>query len=171
MIKPLETDRLNLRLYTEKDAAFTLELLNTPSWIQYIGDRNVKTLAEARAYIREKILKAYRDHGLGMYVLELKESGDVIGACGLIKREGLPGVDLGFALHPDYEGNGYGYESASAVLAYAFGELGIDQLLAITVHYNESSIRLLEKLGFTLEGTTRLPGDEEELLLYSVSKK
>lgn len=169
-MKALETTRLHLGLFSEQDAAFILELLNTPTWLRYIGDRKVHTLDEARTYIRDRIMKDYPTLGFGMYLLELKETGARIGVCGLIRREGLPEVDLGFALHSDYEGQGYGFESASAVLQHAFHDLGMNRLIAITVEYNKSSIRLLEKLGFSLEGTTRLPNDEEELLVYGKNK-
>lgn len=169
-MKTLETIRLRLRPFTEQDAPFILELLNTPTWLRYIGDRNIYTLADAREYLRDRVLKEYRQHGFGMYLLEWKETGAPIGTCGLIKREGLPEVDIGFALHPNYEGKGFGFESASAVVHHAFSELGMKSLLAITVDHNKSSIHLLEKLGFTLEGTICLPDDDEELLLYRKEK-
>ncbi|MBK8493462.1 MAG: GNAT family N-acetyltransferase [Saprospirales bacterium] len=170
-MKPLDTPRLHLRPFTEQDAAFMLELLNSPTWLRYIGDRGVHTISEARAYLTDRVMKDYDELKFGMYLLELKEEGIPVGTCGLIKRIGLPEVDLGFALHPDFEGKGYGFESAYAVLNHAFTELGMNRLIAITVAYNTRSIHLLEKLGFTLEGKTQLPDDEEELLVYGIDRQ
>ena len=170
-MKSLDTPRLHLRPFTEKDAAFMLELLNTPTWLRYIGDREVHTIPEARAYLTDRVMKDYDELKFGMYLLELKEEGIPVGTCGLINREGLPEVDLGFAIHPDFEGKGYGFESASVVLNHAFSDLGMNRLIAITVAYNTRSIHLLEKLGFTLEGKTQLPDDEEALLVYGIDRQ
>ncbi len=163
----LETERLRLRWLRADDAAFMFELVTDPSWIEFIGDRGMKTHEEARAYIVEKYVADYERHGFGLYAVELKESGIPVGICGLIKREGLEDVDVGFAFLPRYTGLGYAGESAAAVLAHGREALGIGRVVAITTPNNVRSIRVLEKVGLRFEGLIRLPGDDEELALYA----
>lgn len=164
----LETTRLYLRPYLMEDAPFLLELLNSPSWLKYIGDRGVRTKKEAEKYIREKILKQYEEHGLGMLAVMEKQSKKIIGSCGLVKRDHLPHADLGFAFLPEYEGKGYGFESSDAVFDFAKNELKLNRLLAITLEMNYPSIGLLKKLGFKFEKNIKFSGDGEELQMYGV---
>jgi RimJ/RimL family protein N-acetyltransferase len=163
----LETERLVLRRLSAEDAAFILELVNEPSWLQFIGDRGVRTLEGARDYILKGPVDMYERLGFGLYLTALKASGVPIGLCGLIKRESLKDVDIGFAFFPTFWGNGYAYESASAVMAYGKSALGLSRIVAITSPDNESSIRLLEKLGFTFEQMIRAAEDDEELRLFA----
>lgn len=146
----LETERLILREITEGDAAFILRLVNTPKFHRYIADRGVRTVAAARVYLEEKYLVSYADLGYGLYAVCLKD-GTPIGNCGFVRRDTLPGPDVGFAFLPEYERRGYGYESASAVIEYGRDELGFADLYAITSLDNDISGSLLEKLGFTFE--------------------
>ena len=163
----LETDRLVLRRLATTDAAFMLELLNDPSWIRYIGDRGVRTLAEAADYIARGPLAMYTTYGFGLYLTELKTDGEPIGICGLLKRDFLEDVDIGFALLPRYRGKGYALEAASAVMRYAEATLGLTRVVAITTHENYSSARLLEKLGLRFEGMVRYGGEGDQLRLFS----
>lgn len=117
----LITERLELRWFTLGDAAFLLELVNTPGWLRFIGDRKVYTLDDAEQYLLNGALMSYDTYGFGPFVLSLRDSDTIVGMCGLFKREGLADVDIGYALLPDYEGNGYAYEAAAAVLDYAGG--------------------------------------------------
>lgn len=165
-MKILETERLILRHVIESDADFVLDLLNQPSFIKYIADRGVRTLDEAREYIETRFTKSYRDHGLGMYMVELKENGAPLGICGLVSRDTLPHPDIGFAFLPQYWSMGYAFESAEAVKNYAHDRLGITRLLAITSKDNENSARLLEKIGLRFE-SLHDTGDEE-LRLFAV---
>lgn len=167
-MKILETERLILRDITETDAEFILELLNQPSFIKYIGDRNVRTVEAAGDYIESRFIKSYRDNNFGFYVVELKEKHLPIGICGFVKRDSLPDADLGFAFLGEFEGKGYGFESASAVLEYGKNSLDLKRLLAITTQNNQSSIKLLEKLGFKFERLIKMPHDAEELKLFSL---
>jgi RimJ/RimL family protein N-acetyltransferase len=167
-VKVLETDRLTLRWFSTDDAEFILRLLNEPSWLRYIGNRNVKTLDDARAYILKVPVAMYERHGFGLYAVELKDGGAPIGMCGLIKRDSLDAVDIGFALLPEYWGKGYAYESAAAVMAYATGALGLKRVVAITSQDNDSSARLLEKLGMRFERMVIFPDDGAELKLFAV---
>lgn len=165
MKKVLETERLILRELNTGDAGFVLELLNTPAWIKFIGDRGVRTLDDAKNYIIQKFVSSYEANGFGLWLIELKDSGMSIGMCGLIKRNGLEDIDIGFALLPQYEGKGYGYESAAATLDIARNK-GIERIVAITVKYNSNSIKLLEKIGLRFEKMISLPNDNEELMLF-----
>ena len=163
----LETDRLVLRWMTSDDAAFMLELLNDPSWIRFIGDRGVRTLERAREYIEKGPAASYARHGFGLYLTELKGSGRPIGICGLIKRDSLEDVDVGFALLPPYRSQGYAFEAASAVLSLGRSAFGLTRIVAVTDPENQSSIKLLEKLGLRFERMVRLSADDTETSLYA----
>jgi RimJ/RimL family protein N-acetyltransferase len=165
----IETDRLLLEKFSVDDAAFMLELLNTPSWIEFIGDRNVRTLDEARQYILNGAMKTYEQFGFGPYLVKLR-TGDVpIGLCGLFKRETLEDIDIGFAFLPEHAGKGYGYESASAVITYATATLGLTRITGITTAVNHNSIRLLEKLGLRFEKKLMFRPDGVESLLFGLT--
>ena len=166
--KIFETERLILKPTSEEDAEFIFELLNTPKWIKYIGDRNIKTVENARDYIETKMFAQLIRLGYSNYTLIRKTDNCKIGTCGLYDRDGLEGIDIGFALLPEYEMKGYAFESANKLINVAFNEFGLTEIFAITVKDNISSQKLLEKLGFKLNGTTKLPDDNEELLLYKI---
>lgn len=144
-----------------------LGLLNEPSFIRNIGDRGVRTISDARTYILNGPVASYEKHGFGLWLVEVSESGAPIGICGLLKRDALDDTELGYALMPRYWSKGYALESASAVMAYASEELGLKRVAAITDVGNESSIRLLEKIGFKYEGMIRLSDDAPELKLFA----
>jgi RimJ/RimL family protein N-acetyltransferase len=165
----LETERLRLHLLSADsaaDIAFMLRILNEPSFIQNIGDRGVRTLEQARDYLRERPVSSYLQHGYGMYSVEVKASGATAGHCGLVRREVLEGPDLGYAFLPEFRSQGYAAESAAGVLAYAREKLGLDRILAIVNPDNASSIRLLQKLGFRFERMVRLSEDDIALKLF-----
>lgn len=168
MMQIAETTRLLLSKITLKDADFFLELVNSPQWLKYIGDRKVKTIENAKTYLKNGTLKSYADFGFGFYKLQLKEEGKKpIGVCGLIKREQLEDVEIGFALLPEYEGKGFGYEASVAVLKLAEEKFKIKKITAITLPSNTSSINLLEKLGLSFEKRVKPFEDGEELLLFA----
>ena len=166
-MKILETDRLILRQLSTEDAAFILELVNEPSFIQNIGDRGVRTLEDARAYILRIAISSYEKNGFGLYLVELKDSAQSIGMCGLIKRDGLEDVDIGYAFLPRFWLNGYAVEAATAVKDYARDMLGLKRLVAITDPANQGSIRVLEKIGLKYEKMVRLSADDIELKLFT----
>lgn len=167
-MKVLETDRLVLRRLSVEDAGFILELLNEPAWIRFIGDRGVRTLEDARAYIQKGPMEMYARCGFGLYLTELKD-GTPLGLCGLVKRDFLPDADLGFAFLSRFWGKGYAYEAASAVMTHAKATLGLQRIVAITTPDNESSIALLEKAGFAFERMVVFPADGAELKLFAHS--
>jgi RimJ/RimL family protein N-acetyltransferase len=167
-LRVLQTARLCLRQFDRADAPFIFELLNEPSWLQYIGDKGIRTLSDAERYIEDGPVSMYARLGFGLYRVELTPSGESVGMCGLIKRDSLEDVDLGFAFLSRFWGHGYAYEAAAAVISYASMRLAIDRLLAITLPNNQASIKLLRKLGFTLERLISAAGSGEELMLFSI---
>jgi RimJ/RimL family protein N-acetyltransferase len=168
--KIFNTERLILKPTTEEDATFILELLNTPKWLKYVGDRNVKTAESAKAYITTKMLPQLKKLGYSNYTVIRKWDRVKLGTCGLYDREGLDGIDIGFAFLPKYENKGYAFESANKLKNIAFSEFGINEINAITTKDNVASQKLLEKLGMSLFGTTNIPNDNEELLLFKTNK-
>jgi RimJ/RimL family protein N-acetyltransferase len=167
----LETPRLTLRRFTLDDAPFVIELVNDPAWLEHIGDRNVRTIEEAHAYLRKGALAMYERVGFGMYVVALKESGELVGTCGLIQRDGLDDVDIGFAFLPQFRGKGYALESAAAVLEHARNGLDLKRIVAIVSAANHRSIRILERIGLQFERKIKMPGDDEEILLYATAAR
>ncbi len=164
----LETERLNLKPTTVEDADFILRLMNTPKWLENIGDRNVKTIGDARNYIIAKMYPQLERLGFSNYTVIRKADGTKMGTCGLYDREGLEGVDIGFAFLPEYEGQGYAYESAQKVLETGLEHFGITRVSAITLETNLPSRKLIEKLGLTFSKMFRLPDDPEELMLFEL---
>ena len=161
------TDRLALRtLDPEGDAAFILELLNDPGWLRFIGDRGVRTLEDAAAYVRNGPATSWGQNGFALLAVERTETPGPIGMCGLLKRDALDAPDLGFAFLPAARGSGYAREAAAGALRWAREAHGLDRILAITSPDNERSIRLLEKLGFRFDRFVRLAADAEELRLW-----
>lgn len=163
----LETARLSLRELTVEDAAFMRALLNEPSWLRFIGDRGVRTVDDAREYLLRGPIESYQRHGFGMYLVERKGDAAPIGICGLVKRDALEDVDVGFALFPAFWGSGYAYEAASAVVRFAKNALGLRRIIAVTAPDNAGSIRVLEKLGMTFEKMVRLSADDVEICQYA----
>ncbi len=162
----LRTRRLTLRWLTGDDAPFILELLNEPSFIRHIADKHVRTVAQAEAYIRDGPGLSYVSNGFGLYLVEITADRVPIGICGLVRRDTLEDVDVGFAFLPAYWSRGYAVESAAAVMDYARNALGIDRVVAITNPDNHASIRLLERIGLRFEQMVQMPGQPEPICLY-----
>jgi len=163
----IETERLVLRRLTTGDAEFIVELLNQPSFLRFIGDKGVRNTEDAVRYLETGPLASYEQHGFGLYLVELKESGIAIGMCGLLKRDSLPDVDVGFAFLPHHWSQGYAFESASAVMTYGRKALGLRRIVAITSPNNDASIRLLEKIGLRFERLIKLSEDQDEVRLFA----
>jgi RimJ/RimL family protein N-acetyltransferase len=163
----LETERLILRELNLDDAPFILELLNDPSFIQFIGDKGVKCVGEASQYILTGPIESYQQHGYGLYLVELKTIGESIGICGLVKRSSLPDADIGFAFLPSYRSKGYAYEAAAAVLAYGQQSLGLKRILGITLPENSNSIKVLRKIGLRYDRMMRLINEDREVMLFT----
>jgi len=168
-MKILETKRLCLRQASSDDAKFILELLNDPAFIQNIGDRGLRTLEDVRNYISNRLIASYKDYGFGMYLVVLKDTGEVVGLCGLVKRDGLDDVDIGYAFLPRHWSKGYATETALAIKEYAKDAIGLKRLVAITDPLNQGSIRVLEKIGLKFEKMIRLSEDDIDLKLYGIN--
>ena len=167
--KTFETDRLKMRpVSAELDAAFIFELLNSPKWLINIGDRNIKSIDDAAAYINSKMTPQLEKLGYGNYVVIRKEDGIKIGTCGLYDREGVTGIDIGFAFLPQYEKKGYAYESTSELLAVAINFFEISQISGIAIKENIASQNLLKRLGFEFNKIIKIPNDEAELMLFEL---
>jgi len=164
----LETERLVIRQLRVEDAEFILKLLNEPGFIQNIGDRGVRTAADAEQYILNGPVASYQQNGFGLWLVALKESGEPLGMCGLIKRDILEDVDIGYAYLHRFWGKGYAYEAALAVLHYGRDVIGLKRLVAITAPENPGSIRVLEKLGLRFVKMINLPGYDEESRFFEV---
>jgi RimJ/RimL family protein N-acetyltransferase len=167
-LRVLETERLLLRWLEASDAGFILELLNDPDWLRYIGDRGVRTVEDARNYIATGPRELYARLGFGLYAVELKESGAGVGICGLIQRDWLQDIDLGFAFLPRGRGQGYAYEAASATLDYGRTAFGLTRVAAIVAPDNCASMRLLARLGFRFERMVRSPGETQDVCLMAL---
>jgi RimJ/RimL family protein N-acetyltransferase len=162
----IETDRLRLRRLVPGDAPFILQLLNEPSFLRFIGDKGVRTLDDGRAYIAKQIA-SYEGFGFGLYLTERKQDGAAIGICGLVKRDALDDVDVGFAFVPAFWSQGYAVEAASATIAHAAAVLKLPRVVAITNSDNIGSIHVLNKVGLRFRGMTRLSPDGPDLKLFS----
>jgi ribosomal-protein-alanine N-acetyltransferase len=166
-MKILQTERLVLQQLSTDDSEFLLELLNDPFFIQNIGDRGVRTVEDAHFYVQNGPAVSYTINGFGLNLVVLKETGESIGICGLIKRDTLDDVDIGYAFLPRYWSKGYAVESALAVKKFARNVIGLNRLVAIVDPANARSIHLLEKIGFVYEKMIRLSENDIELKLFS----
>src|SRR5450631_2704980 len=161
----IQTKRLLLRELELTDADFILELLNESGFLRFIGDKGVRTLTDAREYIRKGPIDSYGRYGFGLYLTSLRD-GTPIGICGLVKRDGLSDVDVGFAFLSRHQSKGYAVESASAVLEHARQVLGLQRVVAITATENLGSIAVLEKIGLKFERMISLDEHSPELKLF-----
>jgi RimJ/RimL family protein N-acetyltransferase len=169
-VKILETERLVLRQMNVDDDKFIFDLVNEPAFIQNIGDKGVRTLEDARDYILTGPVASYAKFGFGLYLVELAETGAPIGICGLLKRDSLEDVDIGFAFLEKFWGKGFAHESAAAVMEYGRSVLGIERIVAITSPDNEGSIRVLSKLGLRFEKMIRMPGSDDDTRLFRAAR-
>lgn len=163
----LETERLNLRKLSKSDAGFILELLNEPSFLQNIGDKGVRNNDDAVQYILTGPIDSYERYGFGQWLVELKDSGEPIGMCGLMKKDALPDADIGFAFLPRFWSKGYAVEAATAVMAYGSRDLGLRRIVAVVNPDNEGSIRVLEKIGLKFERMVKLSEERSEIKLFT----
>ncbi len=162
----LETERLILHPVKMEDAAFILELYNSPNFIKFIGDRKLRTVEDAENYIKEKFLPHVEKHGFGSYVIVTKSDTKKIGNVGIYVRDGLDAPDIGFSFLPEFERKGYGFEASKKLMEIAISEFALKKISAITTKENTSSQKLIEKLGLKYIKIVRLPDDPEDLLYY-----
>ena len=165
----LETVRLRLREMNEADAPFLLEVLNEPAFVRNVGDRGVRTVDDAAQYLRERVTASYEKFGFGMWLVEMKDTGQLLGICGLIKRDALEDVDLGFSFLERFWSRGFAYEAATSALGYGWSVAKLSRVVAIVAPHNAASIRLLEKLGFRFEKKVHLVPEGPELMLMAIA--
>ncbi|QWP77441.1 GNAT family N-acetyltransferase [Lysobacter sp. K5869] len=163
----IQTERLTLRELAAGDAGFILELLNEPGFLGGIGDRGVRDLDGALRYIQDGPAASYARHGYGLWRVELRDGGEPIGICGLLRRDTLPEPDLGYAFLQRHWQRGYAVEAGEAVLRYARDALALPQVLAIVSPGNAASIKVLERLGMHAQGTIRLASENRDVRLFA----
>lgn len=166
----METERLVLQPITTRDADFILELYNTPHFIEYIGDKNIRTVEDAENYIQNKFLPQWEKLGYGNYLIIRKSDNKKTGTVGIFSRDGLDIHDIGFGFLPEFEGKGYGFEAASKIMEKAFADFACTKISAITSKENIASQKLIEKLGLKYQKMVQLPGEDVELLYYEIEK-
>lgn len=169
-IPNIETERLMLKPMSIEDADLIFELYNSPRFIEFIGDRNIRTSQDAENYITEKFLPQLEKSGYGNYLIVTKSDQQKIGAVGIFNRDGLDVQDIGFSFLPEFEGKGYGFEAASKLLEIAFSDFGCTKISAITSKENIASQNLIKKLGLTYRKKVQLPGEDVELLYFDIDK-
>jgi [ribosomal protein S5]-alanine N-acetyltransferase len=162
-----ESGRIRARPFTHRDAAFVNRLLNDPDFLRFIGDRGVRTDADASRYLDEGPLAMYAKHGHGLWRISRRADDQPIGTCGLLRRDGFADADVGYALLPEFRGAGYAREAVVATLDVAQRRFGCSRVLAFVQPDNERSLHLLEVLGFQRVGATTLPPDHRELVLLA----
>lgn len=164
----LQTERLRLRELDHDDAPFVLELLNDPSFIAHIGDRGVRSMADARRYIDQGPRVSYAAHGFGLWRVGLKDGDEAVGLCGLLQRETLPHADIGYAFLPRHRSRGYAVEACTAVRDHALRTLALPRLLAIVSPGNDASVKVLQRIGLRFETMVRLRPEDKELQLFAL---
>ena len=162
-----ESDRLTFHKFGDDDAPFILELLNDPAFLQHIGDKNVRTLDDARDYMRNGPQASYEKLGFGLSLVRLKDDKTRIGMCGLLKRDTLPHADIGYAFLPQFRGKGYASEATAATVELAKNTLNLDTIVAIVSRENAASIRVLEKLGLRFEKMICLEEGGDECMYFA----
>ena len=167
IVKVLETERLIVRWLTDEDADFIFALMNEPSYVRFIGDKGIRTIEDAREYVRRGPLESYERFGYGLYLTERKKDEVPIGICGLVNRDSLEGVEIGFAFLSRYWSNGYAHESAEAIVEFGKNVVGLNKILAITAPDNHSSIKLLEKIGFHFKKMISVFEGEPDVKLFT----
>jgi [ribosomal protein S5]-alanine N-acetyltransferase len=170
MLQILQSQNLTISEFNYLDGQFLNELLNSPNWLEYIGDRNVHNELDAIQYIKNVYQKSYHNFGFGFYKVSLTVSNKPIGLCGFAKREYLDFPDIGFAFLPEYAGKGYGFEAANAMKEYGFNKLGINKIVAIVDPENQASIALIKKIGLKFESNIITTNENKALMLFSIEK-
>ncbi|MBF2707869.1 GNAT family N-acetyltransferase [Flavobacterium soyangense] len=169
-MKTFETERLILKPTSKEDAGLILQLFNTPKFLEYIGNRELYTLKDAEEYIKTKILPQIERLGFGNYTIIRKYDSEKIGSCGLYDREGVKGIDIGFALLPLFEKQGYAYESVLKLKEMAFNDFKLNQISGITSEQNKASQDLLMKIGLEFEKIIKLPHKKEKIMLFKLNQ-
>ncbi|MEJ0100327.1 MAG: GNAT family N-acetyltransferase [Pseudomonadota bacterium] len=167
----LTTERLRLRLPQLDDAPFIQKLLNDPDWLRNIGDRGVRNTADAARYIDERLLDSFRRHGFGLWLVESRSGAEPLGLCGLLKRDYLEDLDIGYAFLPGARGQGHAFEAAQRTMRFASQELGHKRVAALVLRENISSVRLLTRLGMSFQREIQDRDSEVDLYLLQLEQQ
>jgi RimJ/RimL family protein N-acetyltransferase len=167
-VNVLATPRLMLRTARLGDAALFLALVTDPDFIAYVGDRGIESLRAARTALRDGPIRMQAELGHSVYVVERRD-GVALGMCGLIRRDGLDGVDIGYAFLPAARGQGYAREAAQAVVDYAKDGLGLPRLLAVVDPKNHKSVSLLQNIGLQFDKIVHLFPHDPAVHLYVIA--
>jgi [ribosomal protein S5]-alanine N-acetyltransferase len=167
----ITTQRLAIRPFTLADAPFIVELVNDPDWLRFIGDKNIHTLADAENYLTQGPMAMLQAKGFALCAVDEIANGHTVGMCGLIKRDTLADVDIGFAFLPAGRGQGYATEAAQATLHHGFAVLRLPRIVAIANPANQASQRVLEKAGMVFESEIHLAADQAALMLYAARSR
>ena len=168
ILPELETERLSLRRFEFEDAPHIVELLNQPSFLANIGDRGVRDIETAQRYLREGPMAMYDRHGFGLWRASRRSDGVFVGMCGLLKRDILPDVDVGYAFLPEHWGQGYAFEAANATVGLGARKFGLKRIVGVVSDHNAASIRVLEKVGMRFERMYPMHPNEPEVRLYAI---
>jgi RimJ/RimL family protein N-acetyltransferase len=163
----LETERLTLRRFEFDDAPHVVELLTQPSFLKNIGDRGVRNVDDARRYLREGPMTMYDQYGFGLWRASRRSDDVFVGMCGLLKRDILPDVDVGYAFLPEHWGQGYAFEAANATVELGARKFGLKRIIGVVSDHNAASIRVLEKVGMRFERMYPMHPGEPEVRLYA----
>ena len=166
----LETERLVIRQFNLQDDAFVLQLLNEEAFLNFIGDKDVRTLEDARNYLSDGPIASYEAHGYGLFLVAEKSSGDPVGMCGLLRRDDQEHPDIGFAFLAEFHSKGFAYESGEAVMKLGHVTMKIGTIVGFVDPKNDRSIRLLERLGLDFVGEVEFAGSTSPTSLYRSSK-
>lgn len=166
----IETERLTLKPSNTKDSEFMFRLMNSSTWKEFIGDKKIHSVEQARLFIQTNLEDSFNTNGYGVYTVSIKSNEEKIGVCGLYNRQGIDGLDIGFAFLPEFEKQGYAFESAKALINFSFKKLNLKLLKAITTENNTASHNLLIKLGFVFKSNIVLPNNPKEFKLYQLKQ-
>jgi len=163
----LKTERLLINMITLDDAPFLKALMNDKDWILNIGDRGIRTIEDAEDFIKTRFFKSYKENGFGFYSMVIKDTFEMIGIVGLVNREGLEYIDIGYGILPEFRGQGFAYEATKSIYDYSKDTLKLKKIVAIVNPDNIRSIKLLQKIGLSFEKMVRLPGEDKDIKLFS----
>jgi RimJ/RimL family protein N-acetyltransferase len=165
----LETERLILRMFREDDfEAYHAKVTSDPDVMRYLGDGQILTRSLAWRQLA-MIVGHWQLKGYGMWAVEERATGELIGRIGLFNPEGWPGFELGWVLGKAHWGRGYASEGARRVLDHVFTEMGHDHVISLIYPANAASIGVAERIGERLEGHVELFG--HDTLVYGIHRR
>jgi RimJ/RimL family protein N-acetyltransferase len=158
---PLTTARLRIRLLREDDADALHRIYRDPEAMRYVGSAGRARTREQTGKSLAQFIADREKHGFGLWATELRESGEMIGMCGLTPVEGTgPDVEVVYVLEQPAWGRGYATEMARACVDAGFGPFGLERIIALAYPENGASIRVMRKAGMQPAGTMHAYGHD-----------